>query len=91
MEATLAFITQAIEDQYRILDSRLSETDQNFIALPDRPTIADFANLPFANPQVAAMAGIDLDLWPRLKIWSEEMFRLPPVAVAMNRVTEFGA
>ncbi|ORY13908.1 hypothetical protein BCR34DRAFT_249159 [Clohesyomyces aquaticus] len=91
MEPAITFLTDALETQYTILDSRLSEATQSFIALPDRPTIADFATLPFANSEVAAMAGIDLIFWPNLKSWGDRMCQLPAVAVAMKRVTEFGA
>ena len=87
----MSWLTKAIEDQYSLLETRLSVRDQKFIALPERPTIADLATLPFANAKVADMAAIDFDRWPNLSIWSEEMYSMPFVQSAMERVSNFGS
>ena len=79
-----------IEEQYWILERRLCEPGQNYIALPDRPTIADFANLPFANEKIAASAHLDFSGWPKLKAWSEGMFARPAVARAWGMLAGFG-
>lgn len=79
-----------VKEQYGILERRLSEPGQNYIALPDRPTIADFANLPFANEKIAASADIDFSGWPKLKAWSEDMFARPAVARAWGMLAGFG-
>jgi glutathione S-transferase len=86
---TIDYFTAAIEKEYDCLNARLSEFGQRFIALPDRPSIADFATLPFANAQVATMAGIQFSKWTRLVEWSNEMMELSPMKAAMSRVTEF--
>ena len=80
----------AIKDEYSALEKRLNEPGQDYVALPDRPTIADFAILPLANSQVAATADIDFSQWPRLSQWSERIYALPYVANAIARVTSFG-
>ncbi|OCL02661.1 glutathione S-transferase, partial [Glonium stellatum] len=87
--AMSVFVTW-IRNEYAILDWRLSEPDQEYIALPARPTIADIAILPLANEKVAATAEICFDDYPALKRWSERMAKLPYVAKALNRVGKFG-
>ncbi|KAI9878490.1 MAG: hypothetical protein M1830_000722 [Pleopsidium flavum] len=88
--STLDFLLANIKEQYRILERRLSEPGQNYIALPDRPTIADFANLPFANEKIAASASIDFAEFTKLKAWSEDMFTRPAVARAWGKLAGFG-
>lgn len=83
-------LSDSIRQQYDILDQRLSEPGQEYIALADRPTIADFANLPFANAQIASTAGYDFNDWPKLKVWSEEMLSRPAVKRALARAQTFG-
>lgn len=80
----------SIKSEYGFLERRLSEPGQQFIALPDRATIADLATLPLANEEIAATAGIDFKEWPNLLKWSETVAALPPVARAMYRVRTFG-
>ena len=81
---------ESIKHQYDILEGRLSEAGQNWIALADRPTIADVANLPFANTAIAGSAGWDLSEWPKLKAWSERMLARPAIQRAHARVIKFG-
>ncbi|KAF2711258.1 hypothetical protein K504DRAFT_465024 [Pleomassaria siparia CBS 279.74] len=90
IEGALRKIKAAIKNQYRILNDRLANAGQRFVALPDRPTIADFATLPFANDKVAAVADIDFSEYPMLKSWSGIMFALPGVTRAYERMKTFG-
>ena len=83
-------ITSAIKTQYKVLDDRLGIPGQVFIALPDRPTIADFATLPFAQDDVARMAEINFAEFPKLKEWSERMFAIEGVSRAHERARSFG-
>ncbi|KAL9079001.1 MAG: hypothetical protein Q9157_002100 [Trypethelium eluteriae] len=83
-------LAKAIRDQYDILERRLSEPSQEYVALLDRATIADFVNLPFANAQIASTAGFDFRDWPNLSTWSEKMLARPAVKRAMARVQMFG-
>lgn len=63
-DAAMSVFATWIRNEYAILDRRLSEPDQRYIALPARPTIADIAILPLANEKVAATAEISFDEWP---------------------------
>jgi glutathione S-transferase len=79
-----------IKVQYDILERRLSEKDQKYIALPDRPTIADIANIPFVTEELALKAGLRLGDWPHLQAWSEGMLARSSVQKAFSVVQTFG-
>ena len=86
----LQVFVNSIKSEYNFLEKRLSEPGQTYVAIADRPTIADFAIYPLANEGVAATADIDFNEWPNLKKWSERVSSLPPVAKALYRVARFG-
>ncbi|KAF3388875.1 hypothetical protein F1880_003264 [Penicillium rolfsii] len=87
---SLSVLLKYIRAEYDFLETRLSEPGQLYVALPDRPTIADFAILPLASANVAASAELDFNQWPRLKAWSEQMSAFKPVARALHRIARFG-
>ena len=87
---TSSRLSDSIRDQYSILERRLSEPGQMFIALPDRPTIVDFATLAFANERIASTASYDFSDWPNLMKWSERMLARPAVQRAFARAQTFG-
>ncbi|KAJ5212198.1 uncharacterized protein N7498_003844 [Penicillium cinerascens] len=87
---SLSVLLKYIRTEYQFLETRLNEPGQDYIALPDRPTIADFAILPLANETIATSAELDFNEWPKLKEWSERMTKLPPVERALNRISRFG-
>lgn len=87
---SLSVLLKYIRTEYQFLESRLNEPGQDYIALPDRPTIADFAILPLANEAIATSAEMDFNEWPKLKEWSERVAKLPPVERALNRIARFG-
>ncbi|KAF2869629.1 glutathione S-transferase [Massariosphaeria phaeospora] len=86
----LEVFVASIRSEYTVLEKRLSEPGQTFVALPDRPTIADFAILPLANADVAATADINFDEWPKLQDWSKRVYALPYVSQAKARIESFG-
>ncbi|RFU32839.1 hypothetical protein B7463_g3509, partial [Scytalidium lignicola] len=87
---SLSVLLKYIKAEYNFLETRLNEPGQKFVALPDRPTIADFAILPLANETIAVSAKLDFNEWPKLKAWSERVSALPPVARALHRIARFG-
>ncbi|KAI2758343.1 hypothetical protein DTO006G1_6859 [Penicillium roqueforti] len=87
---SLSVLLKYICTEYQFLETRLNEPGQHYIALPDRPTIADFAILPLANETIATSAKLDFGQWPKLKEWSEKMIELPPVKEALNRISRIG-
>ncbi|KUL82981.1 hypothetical protein ZTR_10300 [Talaromyces verruculosus] len=87
---TLDILAAAIQKEYSILEARLNEPGQGYIALADRLTIADIAIVPFANEQIAMSAGIDFCEYPALKAWSEKVLAMPEVSRSFERVQIFG-
>lgn len=87
---TLDILAAAIQKEYSILEARLKEPGQGYIALADRFTIADIAIVPFANELIAMSAGIEFGEYPALKAWSEKMLAMPEVSRSFERVQGFG-
>lgn len=79
-----------VEKQYDILENRLAEPGQQYLALKDRPTIADIATIPFANEECADLFGMDLGKWPHIVDWSRRMLARPAVQRARERVAKMG-
>ncbi|KAK4153859.1 glutathione S-transferase tcpG [Chaetomidium leptoderma] len=86
----LARILDSIRVEYDVLEKRLGEPGQRFVALPDRATVADLAFMPLANAKIAAAGGIDISQWPRLKDWSERIAAIPAVEKAIWRNERLG-
>ncbi|CAF9933829.1 MAG: hypothetical protein ALECFALPRED_005765 [Alectoria fallacina] len=53
--------------QWDILEERLSLPNQNYIALKDRPTLADLSYFPFAMPWMFKFLGVDIKGWPAIE------------------------
>lgn len=77
--------------QYSLLNTRLSEPGQAWLALKDRPTIADIAVYPFADTPTIERMGLNLKDWPALKNWSERMSELEAVAKAYSDMDSWKA
>ncbi|KAG6066169.1 hypothetical protein E4U32_006432 [Claviceps aff. humidiphila group G2b] len=90
LKPALTVIENAIRREYDILEKRLGEPGQRWIALADRPTVADFAIQPLANPRVARNAAIDFEAWPRTKAWSEAVDRLAYIERATRLNNKLG-
>ncbi|KAI0390335.1 glutathione S-transferase [Xylariaceae sp. FL0594] len=72
--------------QWQILEARLSLPDQLYIALPDRPTIADISYFPFAMPWMFKFLEVEIKDYPNIQSWGERMATRP----AVKRVLEAG-
>ncbi|KAI9644116.1 hypothetical protein NHQ30_007469 [Ciborinia camelliae] len=65
---------QNVLAQWDTLEARLSsDPAQHYIALKDRPTIADLAYLPFAMPYMFEFMGVEMERWPMIGGWYERM------------------
>ena len=69
----LKWLEDRIREEYSLLEDRLSQPGQDYIALGDRPTLPDYAYWPFANRNIAASAGISFDSYPKLEAWSQRI------------------
>ncbi|KAI0886480.1 glutathione S-transferase [Annulohypoxylon maeteangense] len=76
--------------QWDILDKRLSLPRQSYIALPDRPTIADISYFPYAMPWMFKFFNVDIKDWPNVQAWSERMLARPAVQRIVERGPKYG-
>ncbi|KAF2219179.1 glutathione S-transferase [Elsinoe ampelina] len=87
---TIEKLRQNTIKQWDILEKRLSIPGQAYIALKDRPTLADLSYLPYAMPWMFKFYGVDIEDWPRIKSWAESMFARPSVSKTLERAPKFG-
>jgi glutathione S-transferase len=76
--------------QWDILEQRLSLPGQNYIALPDRPTLADISYFPFAMPWMFTFLGVDIKDWPGIEAWGKRMVERPAVKAVLERGPRYG-
>ncbi|KAJ5603918.1 hypothetical protein N7537_006874 [Penicillium hordei] len=76
--------------QWNILEKRLSLPEQNYIALPDRPTLADLSYLPFAMPWMFTFMGVEIQDWPHVEAWSDRMLARPAVQEVLKAAPTYG-
>lgn len=72
------------------MEKRLSQPGQQYVALKDRPTLADLSYLPFSMPWMFSFLGVDIKDWPHIQAWSEKMLARPAVKRIMERAPTFG-
>lgn len=76
--------------QWDILEKRLSEPGQNYIALRDRPTIADLSYLPFSMPYMFDLFSVNIEDWPGIQKWSHNMLSRSAVKAVLKRAPTLG-
>lgn len=76
--------------QWDVLNKRLGAEGQNYIALKDRPTIADISYFPFAMPWMFKFLGVDIKDWPNIEAWSERMLVREAVKKILERGPTYG-
>ncbi|PSN67016.1 putative glutathione S-transferase GliG-like protein [Corynespora cassiicola Philippines] len=73
-----------------MLEARLALPGQTYIALPDRPTLADISYFPFSMPWMFGFFGVDINNWPNIKRWGELMLSRPAVQKVMSTAPSIG-
>lgn len=76
--------------QWDILEQRLSQPGQAYIALKDRATIADLSYLPFSMPYMFALFSVRIEDWPHVHKWSQDMLSRPAVKAVLERASTLG-
>jgi glutathione S-transferase len=76
--------------QWDVLNKRLEPANQNYIALADRPTLADISYFPFAMPWMFKFLGVDIKGWPHIEAWSERMLARGAVKKIMEKGPTYG-
>ena len=76
--------------QWDILEARLSQPDQGYIALRDRPTLADLSYFPFAMPWMFKFLDVDIKRYPHISDWAERMLAREAIQRVMARAPKIG-
>jgi len=76
--------------QWNILEKRLAIPEQQYIALPDRPTIADISFLPFSMPWMFTFFGVKITDWPHIADWAARMMVRPAIKAVLEKGPTYG-
>jgi hypothetical protein len=76
--------------QWDILEKQLAKEGRQYIALADRPTLADLSYFPFAMPWKFTFLGVDTKDWPHIEAWATHMLARPAIQDIMSRAKSFG-
>lgn len=72
------------------MEKRLSLPGQDYVALQDRPTLADLSYFPFAMPWMFGFLGCDIKDWPQIEKWSQRMLARPSIQKIMKEAPRYG-
>lgn len=72
------------------MEKRLSLPDQKYVALKDRPTIADLSYFPFSMPWMFKFLSVDIKNWPHIQAWGERMLERPAVKYVLETAPSYG-
>ncbi|KAF2201387.1 glutathione S-transferase [Delitschia confertaspora ATCC 74209] len=87
---TVAKLRENIIVQWDKLDKRLSEPGQNYIAIPERPSLADLSYFPFTMPWMFVFLGLNIKDWPHIGAWNERMAKRPAIQKVMKNGPTYG-
>lgn len=87
---TVAKLHENCIKQWDILEKRLGLPGQQYIALPDRPTVADISYFPFAMPWMFQFLDVDMKGYPNIASWGERMAARPAVKLILERGPTYG-
>ncbi|POS71307.1 hypothetical protein DHEL01_v210297 [Diaporthe helianthi] len=76
--------------QWDIMEKRLSEPGQNYVALKERPTLADLSYFPFAMPWMFEFLGVDVRDWPHIEAWGKRMLERPAIKHILEAAPKYG-
>jgi glutathione S-transferase len=76
--------------QWDILEKQLSKPGQEYIAVANRPTLADLAYFPFAMPWMFTFLGVDVKDWPRIQQWADKMSARPAFNAVLESAPKIG-
>lgn len=72
------------------MEKRLSQPGQDYVALKDRPTLADLSYFPFAMPWMFTFLGVDIKDWPHINSWSQRILARDAVKKIMQAAPKYG-
>lgn len=69
-----------LQAKYELMEQRLNEPNQQYLAVADRPTIADIASCMFCDElTIKLIIGFEKGQWPNISRWSDKMQSIPEV------------
>ncbi|GKT77037.1 putative glutathione S-transferase GliG-like protein [Colletotrichum tofieldiae] len=71
------------------MEKRLSAPGHLYLALKNRPTLADLCYFPFAMPWMFKFLGLDVKDWPLIQKWGEKMLARPAVKSILERAPQY--
>lgn len=83
-------LRQNVLKQWETLERRLSQPGQDYIAVPDRPTIADLSFLPFAMPYMFNLLEADIDNYKSIQRWCGVMTEREAVQYVLKKGPTYG-
>lgn len=87
---TLRRLHSNVVKQWDILEQRLAQPGQHYIALPDRPSLADISYFPYAMPWMFDFLEVGIEKYPQIKAWGERMMSRPAVRSVVTRGPTYG-
>ncbi|KAJ5190073.1 glutathione S-transferase GliG-like protein [Penicillium cf. griseofulvum] len=87
---TIAKLHENTIKQWDILNQQLGKDGQHYVALADRPTIADLSYFPFAMPWMFNFLGVNIKDWPHIEAWAERLLARPAIQEIMAQAKTFG-
>ncbi|GAB1317430.1 glutathione transferase [Madurella fahalii] len=76
--------------QWDVLEKQLSKPGQDYIAVGNRPTLADLAYFPFAMPWMFKFLGVEIKDWPHIEKWAERVAARPAFKHVLETAPKIG-
>ncbi|OAQ69406.1 glutathione S-transferase GliG-like [Purpureocillium lilacinum] len=76
--------------QWDVLEKQLSKPGHDYIAVGNRPTLADLAYYPFAMPWMFKFLSVDIKDWPHIEQWAERMSARPAFKAVLETAPTIG-
>ncbi|KAJ5433653.1 uncharacterized protein N7458_012809 [Penicillium daleae] len=86
---TITKLHENTTKQWDTLEKQLAKKGQQYIALADRPTLADLSYFPFAMPWMFTFLDVDIKDWPDIEAWATRMLARPTIQNIMGRAKTF--
>ncbi|KAK8031971.1 hypothetical protein PG990_001705 [Apiospora arundinis] len=87
---TIKKLHDNVVKQWDILEKRLSQPGQDYIALGDRPTLADLSYFPYGMPWMFKFLDVEMSNWPNIVQWATRLAARPAVREILEMAPKIG-
>ncbi|KAK6833499.1 hypothetical protein PG987_008193 [Apiospora arundinis] len=87
---TIKKLHDNVVKQWEILEKRLSQPGQDYIALSDRPTLADLSYFPYGMPWMFKFLDVEMSNWPNIVQWATRLAARPAVREILEMAPKIG-